>query len=390
MKFSVPYLKMRDGRPRWEPGPKLRKAGWKGRDLRAASGEWLSEADAVTAARALNDEVAAAIEASKAAPSAARTRVKHPRSCQALVDLWKASPRFDRKAASTKREYVWKSTIFTAEFGDKHVASIRKSDLYSWWEEMYRERGHAMANGVIAVVRVVLSYAVMKGWRHDNPAKSLGLETVPPRCVVWSPSEVELFVKTADAMRLHSIGDAVVLALHTAQRQGDVLELEHQRTVRDRAVFKQGKTGAHVTVPFTPALAERMAAIRTRRAAEAVTALDTAAVVVLDERSGQRYDGHRFRKLFRKVRDQAAAACHANGDPIRSNIAAKQFWDLRDTAVTRLALAGCTIPEIRAITGHELETIHEVLKHYLALDDRMAIESIRKLKAYMAEEGIAI
>ena len=45
----------------------------------------------------------------------------------------------------------------------------------------------------------------------------------------------------------------------------------------------------------------------------------------------------------------------------------KLFLDLRDTAVTRLALAGCTVAEIRAITGHSMQSVHQVLAHYLAL-----------------------
>ena len=41
MKLSIRYLKWRDGRPRWEPGPTLRAKGWKGRDLKSEQGEWL-------------------------------------------------------------------------------------------------------------------------------------------------------------------------------------------------------------------------------------------------------------------------------------------------------------------------------------------------------------
>ena len=55
-----------------------------------------------------------------------------------------------------------------------------------------------------------------------------------------------------------------------------------------------------------------------------------------------------------------------------------------------LALARCTIPEIRAITGHSMKTITEVLKHYLALDETMADQAIARLKRWMEEEGIAI
>ncbi len=37
-----------------------------------------------------------------------------------------------------------------------------------------------------------------------------------------------------------------------------------------------------------------------------------------------------------------------------------------------------------------MQTIHHVLTHYLALDDRMADAAIERLKVWMVEEGIAI
>ena len=64
--------------------------------------------------------------------------------------------------------------------------------------------------------------------------------------------------------------------------------------------------------------------------------------------------------------------------------------DLRDTAITRLALASCTAMEIHAITGHDLETIHRVMKHYLARTDALADAAITKLKTWMNDEGIAL
>jgi integrase len=42
------------------------------------------------------------------------------------------------------------------------------------------------------------------------------------------------------------------------------------------------------------------------------------------------------------------------------------FHDLRATAVTRLAIAGCTVPEVSAITGHSLQDVEAILRaHYL-------------------------
>jgi hypothetical protein len=48
-------------------------------------------------------------------------------------------------------------------------------------------------------------------------------------------------------------------------------------------------------------------------------------------------------------------------------------------AVYELAVAGCTVPEIIAITGHSLENATRVLAHYLFPDSKLAEEAIRKL-----------
>jgi hypothetical protein len=51
------------------------------------------------------------------------------------------------------------------------------------------------------------------------------------------------------------------------------------------------------------------------------------------------------------------------------------FGDLRGTAVTRLALSGCTVPEICAITGHSHAEANATLEaHYLHRDPRNCLE----------------
>jgi integrase len=57
------------------------------------------------------------------------------------------------------------------------------------------------------------------------------------------------------------------------------------------------------------------------------------------------------------------------------------FHDLRGTAVTRLALPGCTEAEIATITGHSLQGVSAVLDtHYLARDPALSESAIRKLE----------
>jgi integrase len=57
------------------------------------------------------------------------------------------------------------------------------------------------------------------------------------------------------------------------------------------------------------------------------------------------------------------------------------FHDLRGTAVTRLALAGCTEAEIATITGHSLHGVRAILdSHYLNRDPALGESAIRKLE----------
>lgn len=64
------------------------------------------------------------------------------------------------------------------------------------------------------------------------------------------------------------------------------------------------------------------------------------------------------------------------------SLATAQFMDLRDTAVTNLALAGNTIPGICAISGHSERAAGDILKHYLDLTGEMADAAIAKLVEY--------
>jgi hypothetical protein len=46
MNLKLPYIAWRDGRPRFEPGPGMRRRGLKGRDLRHDNGDWYSIGEA--------------------------------------------------------------------------------------------------------------------------------------------------------------------------------------------------------------------------------------------------------------------------------------------------------------------------------------------------------
>jgi hypothetical protein len=64
------------------------------------------------------------------------------------------------------------------------------------------------------------------------------------------------------------------------------------------------------------------------------------------------------------------------------------FNDLRGTAVTRLALVGCTEAEIATLTGHALRDVRSIPDaHYLHRDPALAKSAIRKLEGKIAPTG---
>lgn len=388
--IKVPYFKWRDGRPRWEPGPDLRHAGAKGRDLKDDTGQWLALEPAIAAARALTAAAAAGRVDGRMPPTLKRAP-KTGRTCAALWQRWRLSPEFSRLAPKTRADYAVKIGVFLdREFGDAPLAAITKPMLKGLWEELYHDRGHHMANAVLASVSSMITYAEGIGWRGENtnPARNMRRPKPAERRVLILPAECAHLVATADAMGHVSIGDAIVIALHSGQREGDVLAMPPRVFAEDRVRLThfhsgrgQAKTGALLDAPMTEALAFRIAAIRARWHAAGVVSRET---MVARELDGAPYDQSAFQKLFATVRAEAAKK-----DGFAA-LAAKRFQDLRDTAVTRLALADCTIPQIGAITGHSPKTITTVIQHYLVMQPEMADAAISKLQTWLDANKVAI
>lgn len=373
------YLKWRDGRPRWEPGPGLRDKGFHGRDLKDDAGRWRDLAGAIAAAEALNAEVAA-----WRGDGAPRRKMRPARTARTVDDLaarWLACPEVSLLSASTRRDYASKIGIFlSSPFAGKAVASITKPHLKGWWEELFTARGHHMANGVLAVVSSMFSYAEGIGWRPEesNPAKGMKRPKPPERVVMWEPDEINQVLASADALATPEIGDAVVIALHSGQRMGDVVDMPPRIFEAGRIAITQHKRDALVDIPVTEALTARVEAIRARWRAAGVIQRAT----MVARADGRPFSANELSKAFRPVRDHAAERL--------PTIAAKRLQDLRDTAVTRLALADCTLVQIAAITGHSVDHITRVINHYLAMHRSMADIAIRKLEVWLKQEGIAV
>lgn len=416
LSIDCPYFQWRDGRPRWIPGPKLRRRGWTGRDLRDDAGAWLPFEAAIAAAQAINAAVAAAGAQRPQAPKPVR------RTLEDLLADYLASTDFRRLAPKTQSGYenaadavrfkprrlaegrARSSRSYLA--GDREpeaIASVPASvleapEVKAFFEYLVRVRGLSMARAVVMVMSAAYSWArTAADWRLKvNPCHRLNLPTPPPRIRIATDEEFRALVEAADALGLPSIGDACYLALLTGQRQGDIRALVNgpgtNRSIADRLeegepiAFRQQKRGAVVKAWGTPQLVARLQAADARRRAFRVVP----AAVVVCERTGTAWEETDFRHRFAEVRRLAAQKVPSLLGGTPDEPLEFHFADLRDTAVTWLARAGCTLPEIADITGHSLAGITTILKHYLALDGHLSREASKKLEAWIAREGIAL
>ena len=125
--------------------------------------------------------------------------------------------------------------------------------------------------------------------------------------------------------------------------------------------LRQGKTGKRVTIPVGAPL---KAALDVAKAAGRVT------TTILANTRGEPWTEDGFRTSWGKAFHKAGLL-----DDLH-------FHDLCGTAVTRLALAGCTVPQIAAITGHSLKDVENILEaHYMGGAVELAEAAIVKLDA---------
>jgi integrase len=178
------------------------------------------------------------------------------------------------------------------------------------------------------------------------------LHRVTRRDKIWTADDEATFLRHA-AAHLHL---PLLLALWTGQRQRDLLRLPWSGYDGLTIRLKQSKTGARVVVPVGAPL---------KAALDATVKHST---MMLTNHVGQAWSSEAFASSWTR-------ACK------RAGITGLTFNDLRGTAVTRLALAGCTEAEIASITGHSLRDVRSILDlHYLHRDPALAENAIAKLE----------
>ena len=375
-------FRWRDGRPRWEPSPTRRRQGFHGVDLKDAWGHWLAKGPAIERAATL---------AGRAADASAEPAAGDPRALGPLLDAYQASIDFTRLGARTQADYKAKLNRFLAIVagGAKKAEHFRAMSidlllppgfgqpgvflLERAYDELRSEAGEAMAYGVMACVSAWLAWCVKKRrvW-PTNPAALVRRAAPPGRIVIFTWPELVALAREADDLGLHSIADAVILAVDLSWSQQDLLALTWGQVSDDGHVkHRRIKTGVAGNPPLLAIGRKRLAQIRERWKAERVRPTH----VLVCELTGQPWRPDTFRHSFAEIR----AAARIDG---------KQFRDLRDTAVTYCIDAGLTVEQTCSRTLHAPTRAQAVIeKHYGAIGQHVADAAALKLEDHFTRMG---
>jgi integrase len=181
---------------------------------------------------------------------------------------------------------------------------------------------------------------------------------------VWSADQITAFMDAAYPEMQH----ALMLALYTAARQGDLIRLSWNNYDGRSIIYRPAKTRRRnrVEVPL-PAFLCRIFNDMKR---------EKKRTTILAERKGAPWREDNFRHEWIRI-------CAAAG------IDDLHWHDLRGTTVTLLWEEGCNDAQIAAITGHSLKSVAEILNRYTgrtkALAEQAAARLERRLSGVFAE-----
>lgn len=267
------------------------------------------------------------------------------------------------RARGTMRAYAYAARQVSAwakKSGDPHVRLITRPSVLSFLATM--DATPLKRHHVASFLRSLMTHAMDKGLRTDNPCLRLGLETPAAKVHIWTETETKTMVAKADELGLEGIGTAIMISHDEGPRPGDILKFQRHREYapREGALrYHQGKTDGWVTSPVSQRLRERLA-----------KQPETQLLLVINPRTKRIYNERVFARDFRRV----TKAC---------DMGHLDFRHLRHTFVVNAKRAGLDEFEIGSKTGHSAKSVRDMLgRHYLPHDSEVATNATAKIEAY--------
>lgn len=284
------------------------------------------------------------------------------RTIRRLIREWENSQAYKATKPRTKKGYTYLAKDIQAWADAQRaqpdptrltVADVEK--FLALWDDRPTQKFH-----VRKALRLVMKEAVKLGWRHDNPVDSVDVAMPESQVEIWEQSDVDAHAEAARAAGQPGLAALILTEWEIGQRLTDAILFRRKAEyVAADGVFRfyQSKTRSYVTVPVSDRL----------QAVLAASEVDGSPYLFHDGATGRPFrDVDRLSHVFEEVRGRAKVNRHL---VLRA---------LRHSCVVQLARAGCTVPEVAAITGHSIQTVEKILSIYLPRDNEVAWNAQRK------------
>jgi integrase len=273
--------------------------------------------------------------------------LKHLTTKSTVLDLVKSyinSIDYTKLSAKSKEDYVYylkrwagdkasHTTLYATRLQDLTTPSIQR--IY----DLHAAHSVSLANHVLAVYRLLFSYAIRNGFTTFNPFTAVKKQSSKPRRVTWERDDIKAFMAAAfSKFETRSLGLLVYTAYCAAQRLGDMRLLTWDSYDVDTGVLSltQSKRRAKVSIPLPQDLQQMLKQQHSELGWQQYVFPTTRTVAgVL-----QPYSLQGLAKAGRVIMDDAQLP-----DDL-------QLMDLRRTAVTEMVMAGVPLTNVMSLTGH--------------------------------------
>lgn len=269
------------------------------------------------------------------------------------INEYRMSDDYKALSASSLKIYGRWLNYFEKEWGKHLCKDVTRRVVKAFAQTLQDKKPTRMQ--AIAVLQNILNVAFDENYIPVNPAARMKLRKNPPRQQVWEVAEIEAWMTQAEKHpHAAPVKRYFWLLLYTGQRPVDCVKMTKGRYNGDTIKLVQQKTKKLIEVPC-------------HRDLKAMLADDPFpnSLYLIAQSNGKPFGRGYLSEVFGDIRTLAG-------------LGRLQARDLRRTAVVRMAEAGCTVPQISAITGHSIDETNRIMETYLPRTLPMARNAITK------------
>ncbi|MER8975295.1 tyrosine-type recombinase/integrase [Mesorhizobium sp. M0800] len=298
-------------------------------------------------------------EAGRAAPTTmiGANRIQ-PGTIAALILSYYGSADFRNLAKASQKTYRNALERLRVDYGTGSVVKLERKHVLKMMDKKAEHPG--AANELLKMTKLLMGRAIDMGMRKDDPTLRIRrMKIKSGGFITWEEEDIIAFYEAHEEGTRARL--ALDLLLFTGQRRSDVIGMGRQHVRNDVLSIRQQKTGTAVSIPLHPYLK----GILDARPHDNLTYLLT--------QYEKPFQPESFTNWFRVCVREAGLR-----EDLASGAMGLSPHGLRKACSRRLAQAGCTPHQIRAITGHK--KLDEIVRYTEAVDQmRLAHQAMNAI-----------